>query len=684
MIENTFEKRTVRVGEKSGFCFGVKRATSLLEEKLTNKRAGERVYTLGKLIHNDGYIEKLRAMGAEITDESRLDEIAEGATENTPVTLFLRAHGVTAECERRIREMGEKNKHFSFVDCTCPYVKKIHRIVEENSSPDNMLLLFGHSEHPETKGIISRFDGEKHVFSTADELNEAIENGTLCNLDKKTPIIAAQTTQNSVEWNKSQKILKLLYTKPKIFDTICSVTEFRQKQAETLSQRCDFMIVIGGKDSSNTAKLYSICKKNCANTLWVESARELSGKIPKAWKNTGIVAGASTPGDVIEEVYKTMSAEIKENFAQMLEDQPLKTLNTGDVVTGTVEYVSDTELQLDLGAGVTGLIKAEQITDDSSVKLKEMYKQGDVIEAFVIRVSDVEGYAELSKKRADADKNRFKVLEAKDTGAILEGKVIEAVKGGVVVNVDAVKVFVPASQTGVPKDGDLSTLLGTVVKLHIIDVRDDKRAVGSIKQVQREERKALEDAFWQSIEEGKQYTGKIKSMTSYGAFVDLGGVDGMVHATELSWKHIKSPAEVVSIGEEITVFVKSFDAEKKRISLGYKTEETNPWYIFTAKYNEGDVASVKIVSLTTFGAFAEIVDGVDGLIHISQIADKRIAHPSDVLEVGQVVDAKIVGIDTENKKVSLSIRALLQPAEEAVEEAAAEEVVEEAPAADAE
>ena len=373
-------------------------------------------------------------------------------------------------------------------------------------------------------------------------------------------------------------------------------------------------------------------------------------------------------------------SEIKENFAQMLEDQPLKTLNTGDVVTGTVEYVSDTELQLDLGAGVTGLIKAEQITDDSSVKLKELYKQGDTIEAFVIRVSDVEGYAELSKKRADADKNRSKVLEAKTTGEMLSGKVVEAVKGGVVVSVDSVRVFVPASQTGVPKDGDLSTLVGTAVKLYIIDVRDDKRAVGSIKQVLREERRAAEEAFWQNLEEGKEFTGKIKSMTSYGAFVDLGGVDGMVHVSELSWKHIKNPAEVVAVGDEITVFVKSFDAEKKRISLGHKTDATNPWNIFTTNYSEGDTASVKIVSLTTFGAFAEIVDGVDGLIHISQLANKRVAQPSDVLEVGQTVDAKIIAIDGEKKKVSLSIRALLEPevAEEVEEaaEVAAEEAAE--------
>ena len=677
MTENT-EMRCVVVGEGSGFCFGVSRAANALEEKLRTKKEGERVFTLGKLIHNDVYIERLKKMGAEIIDEDELSGISSIASEKTPVTVFLRAHGVTRECEDALLKMQQENPSVSFVDCTCPFVKKIHKIAEEHSSDENLFILLGHPEHPETKGIVSRFIGEKYVFSTADELESSIEKGAIVNLHKKAPIIAAQTTQKSVEWEKTKKILKILYTKPKIFDTICSVTEFRQSHAEALSKTCDFMIVIGGRDSSNTHKLYEICKANCERTVWIESEAELGDKIPTAWKKTGIVAGASTPGDVIEEVYKTMSAEIKENFAQMLEDQPLKTLNTGDVVTGTVEYVSDTELQLDLGAGVTGLIKAEQITDDSSVKLRQMYKQGDTIEAFVIRVSDVEGYAELSKKRADADKNRSKILQAKDSGEILEGKVIEAVKGGVVVNVDAVKVFVPASQTGVPKDGDLSTLVGTTVKLNVIDVRENNKAVGSIKQVQRAERRALEDAFWQTIEEGKQYTGTVKSMTSYGAFVDLGGVDGMVHASELSWKHIKSPAEVVSIGDEITVFVKSFDAEKKRISLGYKTEATNPWYIFTAKYNEGDVASVKIVSLTSFGAFAEIVDGVDGLIHISQIADRRIAQPSEVLEVGQVVDAKIVGIDAENKKVSLSIRALIEPevAEEAAAEAATEEAAE--------
>ena len=366
-------------------------------------------------------------------------------------------------------------------------------------------------------------------------------------------------------------------------------------------------------------------------------------------------------------------SEMNENFEAMLAES-FKTLNTGDIVTGTVTYVTDAEIQLDVGAQVTGIIKAEQITDDPSVKLTELYKKGDQIEGRVGRVSDIEGIAELSKKAVDSARNWQKIVTANEEGAVVTGKVVEVIKGGVNVLVGATKVFVPASQTGIAKDGDLSVLKGQEVNLKVIEIKGN-RAIGSIRVVQRELRRANEAAFWENIEEGKVYTGTVKSMTAYGAFVDLGGVDGMVHKTELSWKPIASPAAVVSVGDEITVFVKSFDAEKKRISLGYKTDDTNPWYLFTSKYAVGDVASVKIVSLMPFGAFAEIADGVDGLIHISQIAQQKIGKPADVLEVGQVVDVKIIAIDEEKQKISLSIRALLdeaQAAAEAMPEEAAE------------
>ena len=368
-----------------------------------------------------------------------------------------------------------------------------------------------------------------------------------------------------------------------------------------------------------------------------------------------------------------------ENFAKLLEETEVKNLHTGAIVTGTVSHVSDTELQLDLGAGVTGYIKADRVTDDPSVKLTEQFKVGDTVEAKVVRVSDIEGVAELDKRRVDSGKNWEKIVAAKEANEVLEATVADVVKGGVIVFVYGNRVFIPASQTGVPKDGDLAPLKGTSIKFKVIETKEQgHKAIGSIRVVLREERRAKEEEFWASIEEGKTYTGVVKSMTSYGAFVDLGGVDGMVHTSELSWKHIKNPAEVLSVGETVTVFVKSFDREKKRISLGYKTEDTNPWFIFTNKCQVGDVVPVKIVSMMPFGAFAEIIDGVDGLIHISQIAMTRIGKPADVLEIGQSVDAKIIEIDSEKQKVSLSIRALLEEVA-AAEAAMPEEAVEEAP-----
>ncbi len=669
-------KNNITIAQNSGFCFGVRRAADSIEQKLNDKSPRERVYTLGKLIHNDSYISELKSRGADVAHESDIDYLANSASEQSPVTVFIRAHGIEKQTEEKLRASADKNPFFSYIDCTCPYVKKIHKIAEENTDDDSCFVIMGTKKHPEVVGIISYVSGICLVFDSADSIEQADKKGELDILHKKRLVIAAQTTFDLSEWEKSQKKLKKLYTNPLIFDTICSVTEKRQTEASLLSEDCSVMIVIGGRESSNTAKLYEICHKRCRETLLVENSKQLGEILPKlksliSDNKIGIVAGASTPADVIQEVYKTMSenTEFKaENFEEMLESS-LKTLNTGDTVTGTITSVTDAELQLDLGAKVTGVITAEQATDDPSAKLTALFKVGDQIEAFVIRVSDVEGFATLSKKRVDSDKNWQAVVAAKESNEILEGKVVAVNKGGVEVSVNSNRIFVPASQTGIPKDGDMSVLMGTDVRIKIIEIKDQgKRAVGSIKVVQREEKRALEAAFWSTIEVGKTFTGKVKSMTSYGAFIDLGGIDGMVHSSELSWKRIKSPAEVVSIGDELTVYVKSFDIEKRRISLGYKTEETEPWYIFTEKYAEGDIANVKIVSLTTFGAFAEIVDGVDGLIHISQIATTRIAKPEDVLTVGDMVDAKIIAVDNEKKKVSLSIRALIEETEEIAEE----------------
>ena len=676
----------ITVAKNAGFCFGVKRATDSLEAAIKSKSEGERIFTLGTLIHNDTYNAMLKDKGVRVTSIDEVRALSESASSDAPVTIFIRAHGIPKQDEALLSSLSEKNPHFRYFDCTCPFVKKIHNIAKQHSAEDNILLVLGGSEHPEVVGILSYFEHEKYVFADSGELERAIENGLFVKMNNKTPILVAQTTQKLSEWRKAQKLLKKVYTNPLIFDTICSVTDERQKEAASLSAESDLMIVIGGRESSNTAKLFAVCKENCPHTLRIERADELAvDNLIKTSAHTrvGIAAGASTPSGVIQEVYNKMS-EMNENFEAMLAES-FKTLNTGDIVTGTVTYVTDAEIQLDVGAQVTGIIKAEQITDDPSVKLTELYKKGDQIEGRVGRVSDIEGIAELSKKAVDSARNWQKIVTANEEGAVVTGKVVEVIKGGVNVLVGATKVFVPASQTGIAKDGDLSVLKGQEVSLKVIEIKGN-RAIGSIRVVQRELRRANEAAFWENIEEGKVYTGTVKSMTAYGAFVDLGGVDGMVHKTELSWKPIASPAAVVSVGDEITVFVKSFDAEKKRISLGYKTDDTNPWYLFTSKYAVGDVASVKIVSLMPFGAFAEIADGVDGLIHISQIAQQKIGKPADVLEVGQVVDVKIIAIDEEKQKISLSIRALLdeaQAAAEAMPEEAAE-VEEAAEATDAE
>ena len=670
--------RTVEIAPHAGFCFGVTRAVETLEKALHDSASNATVATLGPIIHNEAFVQSLQARGVLVLDEEEAQRRAEEASEKSPFVLLIRAHGILQNTEKSLLAIAEKNPFFKLLDCTCPFVKKIQRIAEDCDPNEEFFLLLGDANHPEVKGVMSRVKGEKYVCDSAEGIEELILRRKEQKNDGKIPILAVQTTQNLCKWNKTKKILKKLYTNAKIFGTICSVTEERQSRAKALAARCDGIVVVGGRESANTAKLYQICRAECDNTVWIATASELDAERFATSHHVGIVAGASTPSEEIQEVYKTMSEIIKENFEEMLESQCL-TLNTGDVVTGTVTHVSDAELQLDLSAGVTGYIKAEQITDDPAFKLTENFKNGDQVTGFVIRVSDIEGVAELSKKRADADKNWQNVVDACENKTVLEGKVTEAVRGGVVILCNANRIFVPASQTGVPKDGDLSSIVGQTVSFKVIEIKAPKKAIGSIRVVQREERRAQESDFWANIEVGKAYHGTVKSLTSFGAFVDLGGVDGMVHLTELSWKRLKSPAEVVSVGDELDVFVKSFDPEKKRISLGYKTEASNPWNIFKSQYAVGDIASVKIVNMMPFGAFAEIVDDVDGLIHISQIAMQRIAKPADLLEIGQVVDARIIEIDDEKKKVSLSIRALLEEAAEAAE-AMPEEYAEEAPA----
>ena len=505
------------------------------------------------------------------------------------------------------------------------------------------------------------------TFADAAEVKDWLDS---CNVSEKCAkfiAVTAQTTQNLTEWKKSINFIKKDYTNALIFDTICNVTQLRQEETASLAEESDVMIVIGSPDSSNSRKLCDISREHCSNVYFIGDTKDCP-RIDVHKNNVAITAGASTPFSLIQEVFQTMN---EQTFAELLETS-FKTLNTGDIVEGVITSISQNEIHLDLGAKTTGVIVHDKATDDPSAKLDVLYQVGDTIKAKVIKVSDVDGIATLDKTRVDSEANWDKIVAACDSQETLEGKIVEAVKGGVIITLYSVRVFIPASLTGVPKDGDLLSIVGTTQKVKVIEIKPErKRAYASIRAVLREERKAKEEAFWAEIEEGKEFDGEIKSLTDFGAFVDLGGVDGMVHTSELSWKRLRHPSEVVSVGEKIHVYVKSFDKEKGRISLGYKTDAMNPWNIFTSQYAEGDTAEVKIVSLMPFGAFAEIVPGCDGLIHISQIADHKIAKPDEVLEVGQVVTVKVTSIDTEKHQVGLSIRALLEEAAEA-EEAAQE------------
>ena len=659
----------VKLSNYSGFCPGVKRADEKIHQ-LIKDDSDKIIYTLGKLIHNRLYNEELSDKGVNVINVENAEEILKKSNKET--VIVVRTHGITKEENEYLLSLTKTYPHLTLVDMTCPYVKRIHKIADENTNENTLFLLYSDPNHPESVGIMSYAHGEKRAFSSLEE----IENLDYSN---KIPVLCSQTTQNLKEFKKIKLFLQNLCTNTIFFDTICSVTENRQNEAIEIAKNSDAMVVIGGKESSNTRKLFDLCSSNCEKTVWIESLSEFdSVDFLDGAQSVGITAGASTPDGIIMEVVKAMQNE--NDFKSLLEGS-LKTLHNGEIVVGTVVTVGKNEIKLDLGTKFTGVLTKDQITDDQTAVLSEMFKIGDEIEVYVVQVKDGEGIARLSKKKVDRDNSWVALKTAYDNGDILEGKVTSVVKGGVVVTVDANNVFVPASQASISKDTDLNSLLGTTQKIKLLEFDTaKKRALGSIKAILLAEKKAAEDAIWATLEVDKHYMGTVKNFASYGAFVDIGGVDGMIHNSELSWKRIKHPSQILSIGQTVDVFIKELDVEKRRISLGYKTQEMDSWFQFTQKFSVGDIVPAKIVSIMPFGAFAEVYEDVDGLIHISRISTQRINSPADVLEVGQVVDVKITEIDDVNRKLALSIRAITEEAERAAaaEKAAAEKAQREA------
>jgi len=645
----------ITVAKTAGFCFGVARAVEMVEKCCEDTK--NRYYTLGPIIHNKHVVDEFSRKG--ISPVENIDELKVGEK------LIIRTHGVGKEVYEKLTE-----KNIEIIDVTCPFVKKIHNIVERHNKEGYKIVIVGDKNHPEVKGINGWCEGKAHIFATLQEVEDA---KPLCD----RVCVVAQTTFMQEVFKKIVTFLKNTCQDIVIFDTICNATEERQAEAYELASRSDAMIVLGGRESSNTQKLYSICKSVCPTAYCLERIDDLPQGCDFGSKRVGITAGASTPAVIIKEAIGKM--ENFESFEALMEES-LKTLNTGDIVMGTVIEVRPNEVIVDLGAKQDGFIPAGEISDDPEATTDSICKVGDEIEVFVVRVNDADGNIMLSKRKLDTVKTWENVKKAQENEDVLEGKVTEVVNKGMIVNYKGYKVFVPASQASEKRDADLSAFVGKVVAFKIIDINDRrKRLVGSVRVVLDAQKKELEEKFWASVAVGNVYTGVVKSITNFGVFVDIGGVDGLVHISELSWKHIKHPSEVVSVGDSIEVYIKDIKEDTKKISLGFKKAEDNPWEIVKSKITLGEPTTVKIVRIMPYGAFAEIIPGVDGLIHISQIANRRIDNPAAELKIGESVEAKVTEIDWENKKIALSIRALL-PVEEAAP--AAEEVAVEAPVAE--
>lgn len=669
----------IKLAETAGFCFGVDRAVNLVYDLVAK---GEKVCTLGPIIHNRQLVDNLASKGVKIIDD--ISECPQG------YTVVIRTHGV----EKSVIDAAEKS-NIKFINATCPFVLKIHKIVSEQPD-DTITLIAGDANHPEVLGIRSYCKGESYVFKNEDELRAI--TAKLANCQNNSIICVAQTTFSLKEWKKCEKIIKKLYTNCKIYSTICNATADRQKEAEALSKDSDAMIVIGGRHSSNTCKLQEVCRAN-ADTFLVETAQELSSIDLSAYRNIGVTAGASTPSSIIKEVLKTMSEEKKEKeveatqtvaetadtadkaaepaveasadgeatFEELLEES-FKEADNGKIVTGTVVNITPTEVFVDVeGRKQTGVIALDDLSVEPISDPHEAVSVGDELTLVIMRTDDSEGVLKLSKKLVDAFQGWDDIVSAKENDEILEGVVSSVVRGGVIAVTNGSTVFIPASHTGLSRNDDLEILNGTTVKFKIIDITPSRRrAVGSIRLVRDAEKIARRNAVMETLEVGQKHTGVVKSLTNYGAFVDIGGVDGMIHISELSWNKIKHPSDVVKVGDSVEVTIKKIDKETNKISLGFKKLEDNPWEILKRDYPVGTDVKAKVVGISSFGAFANIIPGIDGLIHISQISWERVKTPGDVLKLGDEVNARITEIDFDKKRVSLSMKVLLPKPEEEV------------------
>ncbi len=649
----------ITVAKSAGFCFGVNRAIQSCYNQIGNGK----IYTYGSLIHNKEVTKDLESKGVKVIES--LDGIDEG-------TVVIRSHGVGKYLYDELEKKG-----INYIDGTCPFVKKIHNIVKESFDKGNNIIIIGNSKHPEVMGINGWCENSAIIIEDISEVE------TINIIPQKDTTVVVQTTFRGSKFEEITEAIKSRIDNIKIYNTICSATDERQREAVKLSQKVDKMIVIGDKSSSNTQKLYEICKKYCQNTYYIETICDLVLNIFGSNDKIGITAGASTPSAIIKEVISSMSeletrnVNIEEgeglSFAELL-DQSLVSLHTGDIVKGTVLNVVNEEVSVNLGYKSDGIISRGEFSSDANVIPSEVVKPGDEIEVFVVRVNDGEGNVLLSRKRIEAQKGLAEIEAAYNEKAVVTGKVTSIVKGGLIAVANGVRVFIPSSQVSNKFIDDLSVFKDQEISFNIIELdRAKNRIIGGRKALIEKEANEKKAALFDSIEAGKKVTGTVSRLTDFGAFVDLGGVDGLIHISEMSWGRISNPKDVLKEGQTVEAIVLEVDKEKGKISLSLKDADKNPWKIAVEKYAVGTVVEGKVVRMVPFGAFVELEPGVDGLVHISQIAEKHVVKPEDELKIGEVIKVKVLEVNAEQKKISLSKKAAEAPAvEETTEETPAE------------
>ena len=620
----------------AGFCFGVRRAVG------TAEKAAPAV-TLGPIIHSPQVVERLRRMG--IVPVDALEEIPDG------VRAVIRSHGVDRATYDALARKG-----CEVVDATCPFVARIHDMAREASRAGIPLVVVGEAEHPEVRGILGWTDGEKYAVLSREDVQR------LPHLSKA--LVVSQTTMVEEKFRELCSALAGKIDRPDVRATICPATRDRQNECVEIARKADVMIVIGGRESSNSRKLYRLAARFCPRTFFIESGAELSGVRAAPSDVIGITAGASTPDCIIKEVVARMNdiekkapiEETQDPSVMSMEDvdKTLVQLRPGQIVTGQVVQISDDEVCVNVGYKADGLIKKSDLSS-TDVKI------GDEIEVEVVKVNDGEGNVLLSQKNIINRKAWEDICAKEEAGEFVEGIGKEAVKGGLLADVEGVRTFIPASQLSLRYVEKIDEFVGQPMKLKIIEIdKAKKRIVASRKAVLMAEEAEKKKHIWETLEVGSIVKGTVRRLADFGAFVDIGGVDGLVHVTDLSWGRVKHPSDVVSVGQEIDVKILNVDPERERISLSYKQTQPRPWTVAADKYPVGSVVEGKVVRITTFGAFVELEPGLDGLVHISQCALTRIAKVEDAVNVGDIVRVKVLDVNTEAKRISLSIREVLE------------------------